>query len=151
MSARSVLPDPMVVAGCERLWPRLAWVCDALIPADPAGRLPSARAVFEDRPLLQRALVVRSDLASSFFEVIEDLPEESPADALGFLGSALSTENFELVSQLIAGAYFLEPAVNEGLGYPGQGALPLEPDYDEIFELIEDVQARGPRFVEPPA
>jgi hypothetical protein len=145
------LPSEVMIGNeCARLWPRIEWVCDALIPADPSGEMPSAFQVFQQRPLLQRALLVRNDLAPEFFAVLDTLPEQAPAASLRHLQNDLAQGSFDLLSQIVAGAYFLEPSVNNALGYPGQGALPLDPDYDEIFELIESVQSRGSRFIEPP-
>ena len=126
---------------------RIAWVADALIPSDPKSGMPSAtEAGMLDR-LLPRALKERDDMAPSFFKALSRLPEDRPSDPLGTV-RALGADDFYTISFLIAGAFFLDEAVTRKLLYPGQEALYETPDYDEIMETVERVQARGAVYLD---
>lgn len=128
---------------------RIAWVADALIPSDARLGMPSASEAGILERLLPRALKERDDMAPSFFNALLRLPETRPTDPLGAIRT-LGTDDFYVISFLIAGAYFLDEAVNRKLGYPGQDALYETPDYDEIMEAIERVQSRGTVYVDVP-
>ena len=127
---------------------QLRWVCEALIPADPEGITPSALEALVPEWQLPRALTIRADIADDFLRLIASLPEEAPDRPLEAL-HALGTASFDLITYMIAGAYFLSKDVNSKLGYPGQQALRGEPDYDEIFAIAEAVASRGPIYVSP--
>jgi hypothetical protein len=135
--------------GLNAIRPQLEWVCEALIPADPAGELPSAlQAGVIDR-LLPRALKVRPDFEAPLLEALGCLPAEPPADPLGVL-QALSDGRFDLISHLIAGAYFIDEEVNRRLKYPGQEALLANTDYDEVMEVAERIMNRGVIYIATP-
>ena len=128
---------------------RIAWVAQALIPSDVKSGMPSATEAGVPGRLLPRALKERDDLAPSFFKALLRLPETRPRNPLDAI-RALGAEDFHTISFLIAGAYFLDEAINRKLRYPGQEALSETPDYDEIMETIERVQARGSVYVDVP-
>ncbi|CAN7688269.1 hypothetical protein LJR235_005486 [Pararhizobium sp. LjRoot235] len=128
---------------------RIAWVADTLIPPDAKFGMPSATEAGMLERLLPRALKERDDMAPSFFEAISRLPETRPNDPMDAI-RALGTDGFYVISFLIAGAYFLDEAVNQKLRYPGQEALYDTPDYDELMETIERVQSRGAVYLEVP-
>lgn len=125
----------------------IAWVADALIPSDAKSGMPSATEAGVPERLLPRALKERDDLAPSFFLALSRLPEACPSNPLDVI-RALGADDFHTVSFLIAGAYFLDEDVNRKLRYPGQEALHETPDYDEIMEAIERVQARGTVYLD---
>ncbi len=128
---------------------RIAWIADTLIPADPKSAMPSAtEAGVLDRHL-PRALKERDDLAPAFFAAVSRLPEQPPQAPLAAI-KALGADDFQRISFLIAGAYFLDEEVNRQLRYPGQEAVFENPDYDEIMDIIERVTARGKVYVEAP-
>jgi hypothetical protein len=99
--------------------------------------------------LLPRALKERDDLAQGFFAAVMLLPEEAPADPLAAL-RALGSDAFNQITFLVAGAYLLDPEINRRLRYPGQEAMHETPDYDEIMETVDRVQARGQRYIPTP-
>lgn len=129
---------------------QLAWAVEALIPADPRGQFPSAHEAGVPTQWLPRALKARDDLLPLFVAALQDLPAETPSDPLATLRSALAPALFDLVGRLVAGAYFMNPDVTRTLAYPGQQALPYDPDYDEIMATVERVTALGPRYVPTP-
>lgn len=126
---------------------KISWVADALIPSDAALGMPSAtEAGLLDR-MLPRALKERDDMAPKFFDALSRLPDDRPSDALGVI-KTLSSDDFYVISFLIAGAYFLDEAVTRKLGYPGQEAIYENPDYDEIMETVDRVQSRGDVYLD---
>ncbi|ASS58084.1 hypothetical protein [Rhizobium leguminosarum] len=128
---------------------KIEWVADALIPKDRDHAMPSASEVGIFERLLPRALKERDDMAPSFFRALARLPEDSPPNPLEAI-RALGSDDFYVISFLIAGAYFLDEAVTGKLRYPGQEALYETPDYDEIMETVERVQERGSVYLDVP-
>ena len=128
---------------------RIAWIADTLIPADPKSAMPSATEAGVLDRLLPRALKAREDLAPAFFAAVSRLPEQRPQAPLAAI-KALGADDFQRISFLIAGAYFLDDEVNRKLHYPGQEAVFENPDYDEIMDIVERVTARGKVYVEAP-
>ncbi|MCR4471589.1 hypothetical protein [Burkholderia sp. SCN-KJ] len=148
MGGRAQMQLAHAKAALESVRAQLAWTCEVLIPDDPVGELPSALEADVPGSLLPRALVARDDLQEQFVAVLASLPEnppENPLERLKGLGSA-----FDLISQLIAGAYFLDIEINRKLRYPGQDALDYNPDYDEITATVERFMATGPRYIPTP-
>lgn len=129
----------------ESIAPQLLWVCDALIPDDPKGELPSAVKAGVPTVLLPQALKARDDFHEPFISALSRLPVARPADPLDAI-HALGEADFQLVSHLIVGAYFMSAEVNAKIGYPGRLELPLDPDYDEIMEVVTRVKDRGPVY-----
>lgn len=126
---------------------QLRWVCDAMIPADPDGLMPSALTAGVPEVFLPRALALRDDWAESFFAALSRLPAQPPRDPLRAI-RALEPMSYYIVGQLIAGAYLMNAEVRQELHYPGQQALHDAPDYDEIMAACERVQARGPVYID---
>jgi hypothetical protein len=130
----------------DRYRAQLLWSMDALIPADPSLRMPSASQAGVLDQHLPEVLLIRDDLADDFFKVIELLPMLAPGRGLEAL-EALAPKDFETYSRLVAGAFFLNQEVNQILRYPGQQAMIDAPDYDEIIEAIEPVMERGDIYI----
>ncbi|MCR5977517.1 hypothetical protein GDN83_07160 [Gordonia jinghuaiqii] len=128
---------------------QLAWVADTLIPSDKDLGMPSATEAGIVTELIPRALRARDDLSETFLNTLAELPADAPADPLGAI-RGLGQPAFDMVTRMIAGAYFLNPAVTAALGYPGQEALRDTPDYDEIAEVTARVAARGPVYIPTP-
>lgn len=122
--------------------PQLGWLCDAMIPGDPALGFPSASAIGLLDRWLPMALKTRPDLAPAFLAIVARFPSQAPSDPLGPVHAASSDER-ALLGRFIAGAYLASPEVMQRLGYPGFEALRTEPDYDEIMAAVEPIIARG--------
>lgn len=133
----------------DDLKPKIRWVSDALIPSDPKSGMPSATEAGMIEKLLPIALKERDDLAPSFFAALSGLPDVRPNEPMKVL-RAINPDDFQLISFLIAGAYFLDADVNQRLRYPGQEAVLENPDFDEIIDIAERVQARGHVYLEVP-
>jgi len=121
---------------------RLLWVVDALIPADLALDMPSASQAHVIDAHLAQALLLRDDLQAPFLAVLERLPDAAPTSALQTL-EALGATDFDLICKVVAGAFFLDEAVNTALGYTAQQAIREDPDYDYLMQAIEPVISRG--------
>jgi hypothetical protein len=131
-----------------RIGAQLVWVGDTLIPHDDEGGLPSASEAQVPTLLMPRALRAREDLIEPFVTILERLPAtvpERPMEALRALGDG----DFETVSHLVAGAYFLDAEINRKLRYPGQESMDYAPDYDEIMDVVQRVIDRGPIYIDP--
>jgi hypothetical protein len=49
-----------------------------------------------------------------------------------------------MLTELVAGAYFMNPAVRKLIGYPGQRAIPIgEQPEEQLEELLAPVIERG--------
>lgn len=128
---------------------QLEWVADTLIPADKELDMPSATEAGVLTELLPRALRARDDLAEAFLAAIDSLPAQVPENPMGAIRS-LSQPDFDMVTRMIAGAYFLNSEVTAKLGYPGQEAVRETPDYEEIAEVTDRVIERGPIYIPTP-
>ena len=125
--------------------PQLDWLCDAMIPGDPALGFPSAREAGVQDRLLPMVLKTRADLAPAVLSIVARFPVERPADPLAPV-RALTPEDRALLGRFVAGAYLAGSDIMKALGYPGFQALHIEPDYDEIMAAVEPIIARGPCY-----
>jgi hypothetical protein len=56
-------------------------------------------------------------------------------------------EAFAMFGEFAAGAYFLNPAVRQAIGYTGQTARPIDPSPDYLDNnLLQSVIDRGPIY-----
>jgi hypothetical protein len=54
---------------------------------------------------------------------------------------------FDILAQAAAGAYFMNPQVQQLIGYAGQGPRPIDPRPDYLDDdLLESVARRGPIY-----
>lgn len=100
-------------------------IADALLPA--YGELPAASEAGVADEMLDKVLGWRSDLAPEILRGIATARELSPEEAL----KQLETDDppaFDAIRLAALGAYYLNPAVMEALGYPGQENLPVPPE-----------------------
>ena len=128
---------------------RIDWVVDALIPADPESGMPSAGEAGVPDRLLPLALKERDDMAPAFLAALSRLPGTAPQAPLAAI-KALGADEFQTISFLVAGAYFLDTTVNRKLHYPGQEAVFEDADYDEIMDIVERVTMRGKVYLDAP-
>jgi hypothetical protein len=136
--------------GLDGVLGQLRWACDALIPHDDEQGMPSALEAGVVETLLPRALKARPELAPPLVAALARLPAQAPADPLAAL-KALGSADFDQISHLVAGAYFLDFEVNRRLKYPGQEAMDYSPDYDEVMEVAQRVMDRGSIYIDPNA
>ena len=122
---------------------RLAALADALIPA--GNGMPSASEAGVAGEWLDAVLAAEPGFAAPLAAVLE---HADPGDPGGELRRIESTDpdGWGTLTTVVAGAYFLNPAIAEAVGYPGRRAIPIdadaEPDWLEDG-LLDSVKARG--------
>lgn len=125
---------------------RLAELADALIPAG-AG-MPSATEAGAVGEWLDAVLAARPDLAVPLGGVTSATAGMEPAEAI----AALPTRDpggWAALTTAVPAAYFMNPDVRARLGYPGQEAVPIDPDAPPDYledGLLDSVRARPPVF-----
>jgi hypothetical protein len=125
---------------------RLAALADALIPAG-AG-MPSATEAGAAGEWLDAVLAARPDLAVPLGGLAAATAGMDPAEAI----AALPTRDpaaWAAFTTAVPAAYFMNPDVRDRLGYPGQQAVPIDPDASPDYledGLLDSVKARAPVY-----
>jgi hypothetical protein len=129
----------------------LARLGDELIPA--ADGMPSASAAGVASPLLDEVLRLRPDFRPTLIAVLDRFASIDAGVAIANL-QASDPNGFFVLTEVVAGGYFLNPEVRDALGYPGQESVPIvaedPPDYEQDG-LLASVVARGPIYRPTPA
>ena len=98
---------------------------------------------------LDAILAAEPGLRPALAAVLEPTP--TSADPAGELRRIETTDpgGWGTLTTVVAGAYFLNPAIARGVGYPGRRAIPIdadaEPDWLEDG-LLDSVKSRGPVY-----
>ena len=79
------------------------------------------------------------------------LADADVADAAGELRRIETTDpdGWGTLTTVVAGAYFLNPAIAERVGYPGRRAIPIDAEADPDWladGLLDSVKSRGPVY-----
>jgi hypothetical protein len=125
---------------------RLSQLADALIP--PGDGMPSATEAGATGEWLDAVLAARPDLAVPLGGVTAAAAGMEPAEAL----AALPTRDpggWAAFTTAVPAAYFMNPDVRARLGYPGQEAVPIDPDAPPDYladGLLDSVKARAPVY-----
>ena len=125
---------------------RLAALADALIPAGDG--MPSASEAGVAGEWLDAVLAAEPGFGPALSAVLADA---DVADAAGELRRIESTDpdGWGTLTTVVAGAYFLNPAIAERVGYPGRRAIPIDADSDPDWlqdGLLDSVKSRGPIY-----
>jgi hypothetical protein len=143
-----VSSEPAIGAELRTVFAGLA---DVLIPAGET--MPSAGEVALERGALDAVLEVRPDVVSGLAQLLEAARGAEPDAEVARLQRA-DEAGFQLLTTVVAGAYFLDEGVRAAIGYHGQEAVPVEhldpPDY-ERDGLLAAVVERGPIYRPTPA
>jgi hypothetical protein len=122
----------------------LAGVADVLIPA--GGGMPSASEAGVAGEGLDAVLVARPDMFEGLRELLRLVEGEAPTAAVTSLRSA-NPAIYQLLGEIVAGAYFMNADVREAIGYHGQTPEPIDPRPDYLDDgLLESVIRRGPIY-----
>jgi hypothetical protein len=124
----------------------LAGLADVLIPA--GGAMPSASEAGVAGRWLDAFLSIRPELGDDLARILDEAAGRDPAGVIRSLAEAEDGADFAVLSTVVPGAYYLDPAIRVRLGYPGQEAVPIpEPSLDSgDEELVQSVIDRGPIF-----
>jgi hypothetical protein len=119
----------------------LAGLADVLIPAGEG--FPSASEAEVAGEGLNQVLSARPDLAVGLKQLLVSAGGRPPAEVVADLQKT-DPASFDILAELVPGAYFLNPQVRERLSYHGQGPRPFvpRPDYLED-DLLQSVIDRG--------
>ncbi|KPI23258.1 hypothetical protein ACGFZJ_09825 [Streptomyces sp. NPDC048253] len=118
----------------------------ALIPA--GEREPAADTVLADGYWLGRGFAAEPRLEAVVAQICDRLRGQDPATALRSLAEVDPTE-FDALTTVVAGAYYMVPEVRVAIGYPGQIPRPagLTEAVDDLEEeLIAPMLAGEPRY-----
>jgi hypothetical protein len=129
---------------------QLGAIADLLIPAG-SGMPSASQAGVADR-FLDEVLAARPDLGPPLDAALAQVDGLEAATALTALRG--DAEGWAVVSAVVPAAYFLNPAMREALGYPGNESRPIDPDAEPDYlqdGLLESVVARGPVYRPTPA
>ena len=119
----------------------LAALADVLIPAGEG--FPSASEAGVASEGLDYVLGCRPELVTGLKDVLTAARERVPAEFLKELQKN-DPGAFAILTDLVPGAYFLNPAVREKLGYGGQTPHPIDPRADYLDDgLLQSVIDRG--------
>jgi hypothetical protein len=128
----------------ERERKRIAELADVLIPA-AAGHLSASQADIAGQGLDQ-VLTTCPEMEQSLREVLAKAGSSVAAQAVAGLRQN-DPSAFANLAEFAAGAYFLNPAVREAIGYAGQTARLIDPAPDYLEDgLLESVNRRGPIY-----
>jgi hypothetical protein len=129
-------------------WERatLARLADLLIPAGDG--MPSANQAGVAGPGLDEVLRLRPDFESPLRALLARFAE-SDAQLTVVSLQASDPDAFFLLTEVVAGGYFLNPQVREAIGYDGQRPVPIVPEDPPDYEqngLLASVIERGPIY-----
>ncbi|MBS1893913.1 MAG: hypothetical protein JST59_21660 [Actinobacteria bacterium] len=117
-----------------------------LIPGDGTSPAPTAIADFNE--LLQRAAAAVEPEVGALVAILDGLPDEPDRATLEDLATTDATR-FELLSSVVAGAYFMSESVLESIGYPtgARAAFPFDLSAEELATgILDPVIDRGSRL-----
>jgi hypothetical protein len=122
----------------------LMGLADLLIPT--SERMPSASQAGVGGEWIDRAMVARQDWAADLAALLD---RARGKDYRAILADLQTSEpaTFTMLTEMVAGAYFMNPEVRKLIGYPGQRAIPIATVPDEqLEELLKPVVQRGPIY-----
>jgi hypothetical protein len=127
----------------------LAALADVLIPAGDGMPAASQAGVADE--WLDAVLTARPDLASGLKELLSKVRNRNPSEAIADL-RAHDHALFEILAEVVPGAYFMNPDVQRAIGYIGRSARPIDPSPDYLEDgLLESVIRRGPIYRPTPS
>ncbi|MEU5849170.1 gluconate 2-dehydrogenase subunit 3 family protein [Saccharopolyspora shandongensis] len=115
-----------------------AALADVLIPASEP--MPSATAAGVPEALIDQVLGYRPDLAETFAGAVASCAGQGPEAALDEL-AARRPDQFQALTLLTAGAYFLSPQVKTALAYDSPPRAAHD-DTDAYVDMLVDVVER---------
>lgn len=116
-----------------------ATLAETLIPA--SDTMPSATTADVSGALLDQVLGYRPDLVDVLTAALDSSAGKDPEAALDSL-SVEQPDQFEALTVLTAGAYFLSPAVKAAMPYDA-APRPARDDMDSYVDMLESVVDRG--------
>lgn len=125
---------------------RLAAIADIIVPR--AGGMPSASDIDLVNAPLDKVLRARPDLLEPLRQMLDSLNGEVIEKTVTGLQRS-EPETFDVLMQVVAGAYYIDSHVRRLLGYDGQRALSLPRSGFGAEELLMVVMESPPRYRDP--
>jgi hypothetical protein len=125
---------------------RLAALADALIPA--GNGMPSASEAGVAGEWLDAIIAAEPGFGPALASVLAAADVSDPAGELRRIETT-DPAGWATLTTVVAGAYFLNPAIAEQVGYPGRRAIPVDadPNPDWLEDgLLDSVKSRGPIY-----
>jgi hypothetical protein len=127
----------------------LAGLADELIPAGDG--MPAASQADVAGKWLDVVLTARPDLAAALNDVLNKARHRVPSEVIADW-RANDHAAFDVLVEIVPGAYFMNPEVQQAIGYSGRHPRPIDPHPDYLDDgLLESVIRRGPIYRPTPA
>ena len=124
---------------------QLGAIADQLIPA--GGGMPSASEAGVSGQYLDEVLTSLPDLADALDTTLAAVDGLDPAEAIAVLRE--DPAGWGVLTAVVPGAYFMNPAIRAAIGYPGLERRPIDPDAEPDYladGLLDSVVSRGPVY-----
>ena len=122
----------------------LGRLADELIPSD--DKMPSASQADVMGRWLDQVLAARPDLEPPLIQLLDDANAVDAATVIAQLSEG-NEAAFGVLTEVVCGAYFMNPKVQTVLGYAGQTSKEIDPRPDYMEDgLLESVIRRGPIY-----
>ena len=124
---------------------QLGAIADQLIPA--GGGLPSASEAGVSGQYLDEVLTSLPDLADALETTLAAVDGLDPAKAIAVLRQ--DPAGWGVLTAVVPGAYFMNPAIRAAIGYPGLERRPIDPNAEPDYladGLLDSVVSRGPVY-----
>lgn len=127
----------------------LAALADVLIPAGDG--FPSASQAGVANEHLDSVLQFRPDLKDGLRNILVNAAGRNPHEFMDEIKTR-DEASYEILTELVPGAYFLNEQVRARLSYDGQSPRPIDPRADYLDDdLLQSVIDRGPVFRPTPS
>jgi hypothetical protein len=122
----------------------LAALADVLIPSGDG--MPSASQAGVAGEWLDAVLAARPELTARLTDLLTRARHRDATELIAEL-RANDPAAFDVLADIVPGAYFMNPDVRAAIGYSGQDPRPIDPHPDYMNGgLLESVIARGPIY-----
>ena len=124
---------------------QLGAIADQLIPA--GGGMPSACEAGVSGQYLDEVLNSLPDLGDALDTTLAAVDGLEPAEAIAVLRQ--DPAGWGVLTAVVPGAYFMNPAIREAIGYPGLERRPIDPNAEPDYladGLLDSVVSRGPVY-----
>src|SRR5690349_14334165 len=124
---------------------QLGAIADELIPA--GGGMPSASEAGVAGQYLDDGLTSLPDLRDALESTLAAVAGLAPAEAIAVLRQ--DPAGWGVLTAVVPGAYFMNPAIRAAIGYPGLERRPIDPSAEPDYladGLLDSVIARGPVY-----
>ena len=106
---------------------------------------PSAKTIALHRAPIDRLLKSRPDLYEPLSRYISEFEKHFNTDAAAYISSLNKDDRRELIN-IVAAAYYLDPQVQNTIGYPGQRPQSVDKGAFDGLDLLLEVMNKPKRY-----